>query len=84
MVVMKEEEKEKEKENDMKQTSSFPLDCPRDSSTPNQTSHNEKNVTSLPECMHVCIPPLQPPSPIQHHNPLQPHLFSTRPISIIR
>lgn len=41
-----------------------------------QYSHNEKNVTSLPECMHVCIPPLQPPSPIQYHNPLQPPLFS--------
>lgn len=78
MVVMKEEEEEKE--DNLKQTSSFPLDYPRDSSTP-----TIRKVTSLPECMHVCIPPLQLPSPIQYHNPLevQPHLFSVRPISII-
>lgn len=37
MVVMKEEEKEeKEEQDNLKQTSSFPLDYPRDSSTPKQ------------------------------------------------
>lgn len=80
MAVMKEEE---EKEDNLKQTSSFPPTARETAVHQTKTSHNEKNVTSLPECMHVCIPPLQPPSPIQHHNPLQPRLFSTRPISII-
>lgn len=57
MVVMKEEE-EKEKQDDLKQTSSFPPTARETAVHQNKTSHNEKKVTSLPECMHVCIPPL--------------------------
>lgn len=62
IMIEEEKEKEKEKEDNLKQTSSFPPTARETAVHQTKTSHNEKNVTSLPECMHVCIPPLQLPS----------------------
>lgn len=59
MVVMKEEKEkeEEEKQDDLKQTSSFPPTARETAVHQTKTSHNEKNVTSLPECMHaeMCV-----------------------------
>lgn len=80
MAVMKEEE-EKEKQDDLKQTSSFPLDYPRDSSTPTmrKMSHLSLNVCmcvylrfNLPPQSNATIPQSTTTSPILHTPYLHP------------
>lgn len=87
MVVMKEEEKEEEQD-DLKQTSSFPPTARETAVHQTKTSHNEKNVTSLPECMHaeMCVylrfnfPPSLPPpqsnATIHYNLPYSPSALS--------